>query len=178
MLLGGRDERRLDAFEDDFLVDVLVAVDRIDDPQHFVGIHGNLLRGVFARREANRVFQIVRIVVGQVFKPDKVRFDAQCDLPHSPRLESLTYGDITSPLPHCRTRAAENPPEAKLLAPKQVKLLGEPASILRERRNCQAALGQRLTQKGCPMAAFWMIPPGILCSKLARCGRPAPYHFR
>ena len=39
LLLGGRDQRRLDRLKDDLLVDVLVAMDRIDDPQHFVGVH-------------------------------------------------------------------------------------------------------------------------------------------
>ena len=42
VLLGGRDEGGFDAFEDDFLVDILVAVNRVDDSQHFVWIHGNL----------------------------------------------------------------------------------------------------------------------------------------
>ena len=39
VLLGGRNQRRLDALEDDFLVDILVAVDRVDDAKQFVGIH-------------------------------------------------------------------------------------------------------------------------------------------
>ena len=37
VFLGGRDQGRFDAFEDDLLVDVLVAVDRVDDPKQFVG---------------------------------------------------------------------------------------------------------------------------------------------
>ena len=48
VLLGGRDERRLDRLEDDFLVDVLVAMDRVDDSQHFVGIHGKPLSAVYS----------------------------------------------------------------------------------------------------------------------------------
>ena len=39
VLLGGRDQGRLDAGKDDFFVDVLIAVDRVDDPKQFVGIH-------------------------------------------------------------------------------------------------------------------------------------------
>ena len=31
VLLGGRDQGRLDAVEDDLLVDILIAVDRVDD---------------------------------------------------------------------------------------------------------------------------------------------------
>ena len=43
VLLGGRDQGRFDALEDDFLVDVLVAVDRVDDAQQFIWIHGDLV---------------------------------------------------------------------------------------------------------------------------------------
>ena len=39
VLFGGGDQRRFDALEDDLLVDVLVAVDRVNDPQQFAGIH-------------------------------------------------------------------------------------------------------------------------------------------
>ena len=51
VLLGGRDQRSLDPLEDDFLVDVLIAVDRIDDSQDFLGIHGNLSAAYLAHRE-------------------------------------------------------------------------------------------------------------------------------
>ena len=37
VLLGRRDERRLDRLKDDFLVDVLVAVERVDDAEDFAG---------------------------------------------------------------------------------------------------------------------------------------------
>ena len=43
VLLGGRDEGRLDRLKDDLLVDVLLAVERIDDAQHVSGIHGQAL---------------------------------------------------------------------------------------------------------------------------------------
>jgi len=39
VLLGGGDQRRFDALEDDFFIDVFVAVDRVNDPQHFAGVH-------------------------------------------------------------------------------------------------------------------------------------------
>ena len=39
VLLGGRYQGRFDALEDDFLVDVLVAMDRVDNPQQFGRVH-------------------------------------------------------------------------------------------------------------------------------------------
>ena len=54
LLLGGRDQRRLDGAEDDFLVDVLVAMDRVDDSQQFVGIHSPL-RGTPNCRSGRKV---------------------------------------------------------------------------------------------------------------------------
>ena len=42
VLLGGGDQRRFDALEDDLLVDILIAVDRVDDPQNLVRIHKSL----------------------------------------------------------------------------------------------------------------------------------------
>ena len=39
VFFGGGDQRRFDALEDDLLVDVLVAVDRVNDPKQFAGIH-------------------------------------------------------------------------------------------------------------------------------------------
>ena len=62
VLLGGRDERSLDPLEHDFLVDVLIAMDRIDDSQNFLGIHGNLSAAYSPAATANQVFQIVRVV--------------------------------------------------------------------------------------------------------------------
>ena len=50
LLLGGRNQRRLDRLEDDFLVDVLVAMDRIDDPQDFIGVHIVTITGPFGGR--------------------------------------------------------------------------------------------------------------------------------
>ncbi len=43
VFLGGRDQRRFDPLEDDFLVDVFVPVDRVNDPQHFARIHRSYL---------------------------------------------------------------------------------------------------------------------------------------
>ena len=40
VLPGRGDQRRFDRLEDDLFVDILVAVDRVDDPQHFSWIHG------------------------------------------------------------------------------------------------------------------------------------------
>ena len=39
VLLGGGHQGRFDGLEEDLLVDVLLAVDRIDDPQDFARIH-------------------------------------------------------------------------------------------------------------------------------------------
>ena len=39
VLLGGGDQRSFDTLEDDLFVDILVAVDRIHDPQQFAGVH-------------------------------------------------------------------------------------------------------------------------------------------
>jgi hypothetical protein len=39
VFFGRGDQGRLDALEDDFLVDVLFAVDRVNDPQQFAGVH-------------------------------------------------------------------------------------------------------------------------------------------
>ena len=39
VLLGGGDQRRLDALEDDLFVDILIAMDRVDDAKQFVGVH-------------------------------------------------------------------------------------------------------------------------------------------
>jgi len=39
--LSSRYQRLLDGLEDDFFFDVFVAVDRVDDPQHFIGVHQN-----------------------------------------------------------------------------------------------------------------------------------------
>ena len=39
VLLGGGDERRFDALENNFFVDVLIPMDGIDDTEQFVGIH-------------------------------------------------------------------------------------------------------------------------------------------
>ena len=39
VFFGGGDQRRFDALEDDLLGDVLVAVDRVNDPEQFAGIH-------------------------------------------------------------------------------------------------------------------------------------------
>ena len=39
VLLGRGDIRRFDALEDDFLVDILVAVDCVHNPEQFAGIH-------------------------------------------------------------------------------------------------------------------------------------------
>ena len=50
LLLGGGDQRRLDGQEDDLLVDVLVTMDRVDDSQQFIGVHGPIYsrtRGAF-----------------------------------------------------------------------------------------------------------------------------------
>jgi hypothetical protein len=57
-------------------------------------------------------------------------------------------------------------------------MLGEPASILRQRPDCQAALDRQLTQKGRRMAAFWMVPPGNRRPDLVRLGSRAPRRFR
>jgi hypothetical protein len=43
VFLGGRDEGGLDALEDDLLVDVLLAVDRVDNSQQFAWVHRNSL---------------------------------------------------------------------------------------------------------------------------------------
>jgi len=48
VLLGGRNQRCLDALEDDLFIDVLFAVDRVYDPQQFAGVHrflSSLTRG-------------------------------------------------------------------------------------------------------------------------------------
>ena len=39
LLFGGGDQGGFDRLEDDFLVDILIAVDRIHDSQDFAGIH-------------------------------------------------------------------------------------------------------------------------------------------
>ncbi len=39
VLLRRRDQGRLDSLEDDFFIDVFVAVDRVNDPQHFARVH-------------------------------------------------------------------------------------------------------------------------------------------
>ena len=39
VLLGSGNQRGLDTLEDDLLVDVLIAVDRVNDPQQFAGVH-------------------------------------------------------------------------------------------------------------------------------------------
>ena len=39
VFLGGGDQRRLDPLEDDLFVDILIAVDRVDDAKQFVGVH-------------------------------------------------------------------------------------------------------------------------------------------
>jgi hypothetical protein len=55
-------------------------------------------------------------------------------------------------------------------------MLGESASILRNRLHCQAALGSQWTQKGRPMATFWMTPSDFHAQHLPV--RPiAPYRF-
>ena len=42
LLLGGGDQRRLDGQENDLLVDVLVTMDRVDDPQQLISVHAGL----------------------------------------------------------------------------------------------------------------------------------------
>ena len=49
VLLGGGNQRRFDALEDDFLVDILIAVDRIDDPKQFVGVHSISLSSAYGQ---------------------------------------------------------------------------------------------------------------------------------
>ena len=39
VFLGGGDQRRFDPIEDDLFVDVFVAVDRVNDPKQFAGVH-------------------------------------------------------------------------------------------------------------------------------------------
>jgi len=41
VLLGGRNQRGFDALEDDLFVDILIAVDRVDDTKQFVGVHSS-----------------------------------------------------------------------------------------------------------------------------------------
>ena len=43
VFFGSRHQRRLDSLEDDLLVDILIAVDRVDDAKQLVGVHGILL---------------------------------------------------------------------------------------------------------------------------------------
>jgi hypothetical protein len=61
MLLGGRDERSLDAFEDDILIDVFVSVNRIDDSQDFLGIHGNLSTVYSPAARQNELFELFKL---------------------------------------------------------------------------------------------------------------------
>ena len=101
VLLGGRDERSLDPLEHDLFVDVLIAMDRIDDSQNFLGIHGNLSAAYSARREANQVFQIVR-VVGQAFS-------LTTPVLRSTRRQVGRFR-VQYPLSHCRTQSGGPPP--------------------------------------------------------------------
>ena len=39
LFFGGGDERSFDRLKDDLFLDIFVAVDRVDDPQHFAGVH-------------------------------------------------------------------------------------------------------------------------------------------
>jgi hypothetical protein len=62
VFLCGRYERSLDPLENDFLVDVLVTMDRIDDSQNFLGIHGNLSAAYSPAATANQVVRVFQIV--------------------------------------------------------------------------------------------------------------------
>ena len=56
LFFGGGDERGFDSFEDDLLVDVLIAMDCIDDPQNLVWIHKSLsFRSVIQLTERFRI---------------------------------------------------------------------------------------------------------------------------
>ena len=50
VLLGGRYDRRFDPLEDNFLVDIFFAMNRIDDAKDFFGIHRSSLSSILALR--------------------------------------------------------------------------------------------------------------------------------
>jgi hypothetical protein len=62
LFFGGGDQRGFDSLEDDLLVDVLIAMDGIDDPQNLVRIHKCFLHPSAAAMGAER-FRIVGSVI-------------------------------------------------------------------------------------------------------------------
>src|SRR5262245_61564020 len=59
VLLRSRHQRSLDPLEHDLFVDVLVSMDRIDDSQNLLGIHGQPFRRVFARGDGKiKLFEL------------------------------------------------------------------------------------------------------------------------
>ena len=111
VLLGGRDERSLDPLEDDFLVDVLVAMDRIDDSQNFLGIHGQPFRGVFARRDGKSSFSNCSCCSNCL--------SFACGLAADRRGDNISVS-------HCRSRASTHSPERNSLRQSNLKRLANP----------------------------------------------------
>jgi hypothetical protein len=53
MLTGGREDRRFDPVEDNLLVDVFIAVQRVNDSENFVTVHFRPFETMSDRRTIN-----------------------------------------------------------------------------------------------------------------------------
>ena len=132
VLLGGRDQGGLDAFEDDFLVDVLVAVDRVDDPQHFVGVHGNLSpRCIRPPRGKSNCSNCS---------------NCQEQFRHRMRMAVRRPAGVYNPRLALPKQCEPSRRGAKLLVPTPLKDAGEPVRILDGSCDCQAASPTRPDQ--------------------------------